>query len=197
MRRGSQIAGDSGDSAPTLGATAATMTTAASSARSAPPQPPASKIGAEFLHNSAGPESAVGFERCQTALVCRHRSPLFWRHRRPAFRSDHRQKGLRPHCQREVPIPARPTADFVVVQADLTFGGLDAFFHGPAQPSNAHLLSQCLLGWCKGSHTLSPQSDHCSCAGPPTSVSSPLAPEHAAPRGPNHTSAALCCLCQH
>src|SRR5438067_6563132 len=36
------------------------------------------------------------------------------------------------------PVPGVPTADLVLVEPDLAFGGLEALFDGPPDPGNAH-----------------------------------------------------------
>ena len=43
----------------------------------------------------------------------------------------HGQQRIRPHRQGDVPIPARPTPDLILIQPDLPFGLLKALFDGP------------------------------------------------------------------
>jgi hypothetical protein len=44
--------------------------------------------------------------------------------------ADHGQERVRQHGQGHPPVPAAPAADLVLVQADLTFGGLEALLDG-------------------------------------------------------------------
>src|SRR5581483_7439327 len=49
-------------------------------------------------------------------------------------RPDDGQHGVGEQRQRDVPVPARPAAHLVVVQADLPLGRLDTLLHRPAGP---------------------------------------------------------------
>ena len=46
--------------------------------------------------------------------------------------SDGGEIGESEHCQRDVAVPADPGADFVLIQADLTFALFEQAFDGPA-----------------------------------------------------------------
>jgi hypothetical protein len=56
--------------------------------------------------------------------------------RHPFFRVDldphHRQEGQRQHRQGDVPVPAVPTPNFVVSQADFLLGRFEALFNLPS-----------------------------------------------------------------
>src|SRR5262249_15600645 len=70
---------DNDNSAPRLDASAATRTSARSPLRCARRPRPTARTGAEFPHSLAGLETAVGFERSQTARSDPFEQPLFWR----------------------------------------------------------------------------------------------------------------------
>src|SRR6266540_2350870 len=127
---------------PTPDANVATTTTPESPLHCARPPRPTARTGDEFPHSLAGPESAVGFEGCQTARSWPILQPLFWRHFGTCFLAYHRQKRLRPHRQGHVTIPASPRAHFIVIQPHLALGGLDTFLDRPAHAGHLHLFGQ-------------------------------------------------------
>jgi len=51
---------------------------------------------------------------------------------------EHRQQRLRPHGQRDMPIPSHPTPYFIVIQPDLALRLCKAPFHGPAAAGHLH-----------------------------------------------------------
>ena len=90
------------------------------------------KTAGEFRPCLAGSEPAVDLEGRQTGRF-RWRQAFFWGCRRGAgLLPYHGQKGLRPHRQRDMAVPACPTAHLIVIQADLTFGRLEALLDRPA-----------------------------------------------------------------
>src|SRR5690348_18459610 len=54
----------------------------------------------------------------------------------------HGQIGMGEHRQSDMPVPARPTADFVLIQAALALGSFEAFFHRPALSRHHYHLRQ-------------------------------------------------------
>ena len=135
-------AGDNGNSAPRLGASATSSTSAVSPMHGARPARPAARTAAGSRHNLAGLESAVGFERSQTAHFWPRLWPLFWRHLSATLFPYDTQKGTCPHRQGHVAIPADPTPHLVVAQAHLAPGRLDTFLHCPARPGHLHQFGQ-------------------------------------------------------
>jgi hypothetical protein len=125
-RRHLPPAGGNDNSVPRRGATGATATRA------------------RYASRSSGPEPTVRFEAGQTG----HRhpvSPFLGRHVGPHFGPHDRQKRLRPHGQCHMAIPSRPTADLIMIQPDLAFGGLETFFDRPAHASHAGCLATSIL----------------------------------------------------
>src|SRR3954454_14197311 len=59
---------------------------------------------------------------------------------RPFFSIDldthHRQEGQGQHGQGDVPVPAMPTPDLAVIEADFLLGGFETFFNAPALTGN-------------------------------------------------------------
>src|SRR6266536_1537627 len=133
---------DSDNSVPRPDASAAKNSSAVSPLRCARRPRPTARTDGEFPHNLAGRAIAVGFELCQAARFHPILDPLFWRRLGARFFAYDTQKGLTPHRQGHVPIPACPRAHFVVVQAHLTFGRLNTFFDRPARSSHPHQFSQ-------------------------------------------------------
>lgn len=56
------------------------------------------------------------------------------------------QEGQGEHDKRDVPVPCGPVPHLVMVQADLAFGGLEAFFDAPASAGHADEFAQRLCG---------------------------------------------------
>lgn len=113
---------DSGDVAPRLAGVGASLTNPAPPPRCVQPSAPAARTHAEFLHSSVGTQPPLRFEAAQAARPCQIHGPLLWRHGRPTLRSYHAQKGLSPHRQRHMAIPADPRPYFIVVQTHLAIG---------------------------------------------------------------------------
>jgi len=53
-----------------------------------------------------------------------------------------RQQCIGPHRQSDMPIPPYPTADFIVIQADVAFGGFKTALNRPAGAGHVHCLCQ-------------------------------------------------------
>ena len=64
----------------------------------------------------------------------------------------HGQQRIRPHRQGDVPLPARPTPDLILIQPDLPFGFLKALFNGP--PATDHLDRGRQGGRLRGTHDI-------------------------------------------
>ncbi len=133
---------DNDNSAPRPDASAASSTSAGAPLRRARRPRLTARTDGEFPHNLAGPEIAAGFELCQAARSHPIPGPLFWRHLSTRFFAYDTQKGLGPHRQAHVAIPAPPRAHLILIQPHLALGALDTFLDRPAHPGHLHLLSQ-------------------------------------------------------
>ena len=51
------------------------------------------------------------------------------------------------HGKRDVPVPANPTAHFVLIQTDVTLGGLEAGFDGPASAGDLYQIGERCRFW--------------------------------------------------
>src|SRR5262249_6260435 len=118
--------------APMPDASAAKKTTPAAPLRCARPPRSAPRTDGGFRHRSVRPEIAARLETRQTARSPRFAQPLFWRSRCATLFAYDCQKRARHHRERDMPIPSRPGADFVVVEADLAFADLNTLFDRPA-----------------------------------------------------------------
>src|SRR5262245_38923511 len=118
--------------APLPGAIAATRTSPKSGLWSAWSLGRAARRGGESRGHSAGPTAPCCFEGCQTVRgrLAQH---FFWQGALLQVPGSHdRQQCIRPHRQGDMPIPPRPTADFIVIQADFAFCGFKTALNRPA-----------------------------------------------------------------
>src|SRR5262245_26506259 len=151
------LACDSDSSAPTPDVCAAKLTTATPPLRCARPPSSVARTDGGFPHSLVAVQMAARLETRQTARSFPLGQPLSWRCPNTTLRPYHGQKRARPHRERDMPIPSTPRAHFVVVEANLTFACLDAFFHRPSFASHLHVRLQGRVGWrkhCIGRHVI-------------------------------------------
>jgi hypothetical protein len=118
---------------PLPDASAATATTPGCDQwHSVPPGPSATR-GSAVLARSAGRKPALSLARRQAVRT--ERGAFFECFHGHGSRAQDCQQGQRPQGERHMPIPARPTADLIVLQPDLAFGRLKAALNRPAGPA--------------------------------------------------------------
>ncbi len=128
-RPGGVAGGASGSGAHGPGGGAATTTTTAPAAPLAASTTPGRSVGGAPPRSRSPPgPTRVAVE--VLAVSARSAAPLSGMAAGGSLCAERRQERLRDHHQADVPIPAIPAADLVVVQADLVLGLLEGLFDG-------------------------------------------------------------------
>src|SRR4029450_7862880 len=91
---------------------------------------------------SAGGKAAAGLERTQPPHLAGRPQTFFERLDGDRAGAHDRQQGQRPHGAGDRPVPARPGPHFIVLQAHLPRGRLNAALDGPAAPRHLYDLLQ-------------------------------------------------------
>src|SRR6266511_5150946 len=120
-----------GNTWPRSGAIGATATRPGYGEPSAALPGPAATAAAAARRRSAGGKASPGLERRQRARLLGRLQTFFKRLERERPGSHDGQQGQGPQYQCDMAIPARPAADFLVIQADFPLGHLKATLDGP------------------------------------------------------------------
>src|SRR5262245_32465028 len=103
----------------------------------------------EARGHSMGPMAPRRFECCQTVGWCLHQHFFWHRDLLPQVPcAQDRQQRVCPHGQSDMAIPAGPTPDLIVIQADFAFGGFKTALNRPARAG--HLDGCCQGGGLRG-----------------------------------------------